>query len=473
MMTALDAVKDLRNRTKRLTVKVPDTPAITFRAQELAARLGTAGAPPPRDQLNALKRRLWDACQYRRLDQVPARDWQQAAWIIWDGVPCLAENDAFVAGYTKALTDAAMPNGFRRLVYVYLRDFQPDNSNLERISKFLRQTLAAPGLRALDRWRDAHESFGIFDPAEGPGRVAEAIFEPHSLPDEVMAKTGLLGELGWQGFAHAVCDATLKTLYERLAQEQISADECRRILGSFLDGASLKFPDRRSHLANALLLPWADGSAPPEELRGLIQRFLLDLLKDPRVNRGNWQGVDARAIAVMRRWLAHETLEGFFRILDRSALDKHWKYRRAFWLAYHRRGLLDDAWLALGQHAQRYAREAFGKDAAYGKLGFGAQSDQSVLLLKVQGLIIVEWSHNGKCRVWQIDDSDAPALHRRNYDRVDLTTGSMMITRHYRRPGIPHMNSQDGHWQGILSSFIQRQTNFRIGRQEYMPDGSS
>ena len=42
----------------------------------------------------------------------------------------------------------------------------------------------------------------------------------------------------------------------------------------------------------------------------------------------------------------------------------------------------------------------------------GASPEQSVLLLRMSGVTIAEWSHNGSCRMWLDGNKDAPKLYQ-------------------------------------------------------------
>lgn len=195
----------------------------------------------------------------------------------------------------------------------------------------------------------------------------------------------------------------------------------------------------------------------------------MGFLGDPRIERGKWQGVTEDALGVIYQWLTGATLEQFIEILNRGARVDHWKYRRDFWLAYYRMGVVDQAWLALGGAAQEHARRAFNKGYGAGKLvGSGVQFSHSVLLLRIGPLVIADWSHTGKCRIWFENDSNAPHLYRDEYSRPDLTTGSEMIVASYQDPGISHLYSDRGTWQSALADFIRRQTNINVTPQQYM-----
>ena len=78
----------------------------------------------------------------------------------------------------------------------------------------------------------------------------------------------------------------------------------------------------------------------------------------------------------MRRWLTRASLDLFFKLIDRHALDAQWRYRHAFWLGYLEIGAIADAWLALGSQAFNEAGAIRELGGAYGKLKGGDQGNQ-------------------------------------------------------------------------------------------------
>ena len=123
----------------------------------------------------------------------------------------------------------------------------------------------------------------------------------------------------------------------------------------------------------------------------------------------------------MRRWLTRASLDLFFRLIDRHALDRMWIYRHAFWLAYLERGAISDAWLALGGETFNEAKTIRDLGGAYGRLRGGVDTSQSALLLRIGPLVISEFTHIGKLRAWPTEWHSAPRFGSREYGRTDFT----------------------------------------------------
>lgn len=436
-------------------------------AAQIESHFGAHPSSPSSDQLKALKARFWAA----GWTDVHPRDWQQAAWVMLDGPPYLADAPGFFNALRRELGRVRLASGYRRLIYVYLRDYVPNEGAFQKTAEVIQDCLSALDLPSLQKWKSAHERFGLFLPKDGPRRIAAEILRSQSDPDQVMAAAELRGELaGPAGFAGAVHAQVLDQLLSLLRKGSVPPHKLSSLLSSFASGNGLRHPDQRPKLAEALLLPWTNSASPTVEVQEAIFTFLLAHLKDPRIHRGNWHGINEAAVAVMRRWLARETLEEFFELIDQFALDDHWRYRRAFWMAYYKKGVLDDAWMVLGTRAHEAARTTFDKNLGYGRLrpGSGAQANHSVLIVRIGNLVFAEWTHNGKCRAWQRSDTKAPRLDGSQYDRTDLMQDSLQIDKRYSEPGISHINGEAGYWQEILAEFIYRRTNIRLQPTEYM-----
>ena len=197
----------------------------------------------------------------------------------------------------------------------------------------------------------------------------------------------------------------------------------------------------------------------PQEMYGLVTD----------VHRGHhWQGVSLATLNTVKRWLVGDTLRGFTRILKLTA-DENWLYRERFWMAYYDRGVIDEAWLALGTHAAWHAKQVFGKSISrqYGLLVSGALPKQSVLFLRIGHLVFTEWSHNGSLRACQQDDPHLPAMYQSEYhgakvrdiESMDFHAGMNQY------PQLSHMNSEGGTWQRKARDFIAKHTGVRLNDQ--------
>jgi hypothetical protein len=469
-MTALNALDRLTFRLSRLKPSLPQQPAVREAVEHVRARFAAAPDVPPSDQLQALKARLLRAHADGTLADIPRRDWRNVPWILWGDAPRLADLPGFVDVFLAATRTFSRTSTIGRLIYVYFRDFDPTLSYWTDIASEIRLAVRQEG--ALDLWRERHTRLRVFTASEGPGAVAEEILASGGRIGQAESAAGLNDDLTISRFALTIHACLYDRVEQLLASGALADDALKGILEGTVDDSGFRFPQLRPKIADHLLLPWIRRT-PTEAQRTLILQFLLKHYRDPRLHPRHWTGVSPSAISVVRRWLAHETLEQFFDLIDRSALDQHWRYRKAFWMSYYERGVIDDAWIVLGSHAQRDAKKVLRGDVAYGRLrsGMNVEPAHSVLILRLGNLVFAEWTHNGRCRAWPQDDPRAPLLGREEYTRAELTAASLRIAN--SEPGIVHRSSETGNWQRKLSDFIRRRTSISVGAHEYMPHGRS
>lgn len=220
--------------------------------------------------------------------------------------------------------------------------------------------------------------------------------------DEYLTEAGLSPGLENSLFVESATRHLLRAVEAVLSQDPSVDFDYEKVFDCLARSEVLRFGHLKVPIAVALLKPFAKQKAP-ERARELVGNFLCQTIGDPRIHRRHWHDIPEEVRNVLLRWLVGDSLEDFFRVLDRTALDRHWVYRRAFWLAYFDRELIDDAWIVVDPAAAPILRRNFAGEVRAGRLRRGAnvQVNHSVLLLCIRGVTIAEWSHNGKCRVWR------------------------------------------------------------------------
>ncbi len=199
------------------------------------------------------------------------------------------------------------------------------------------------------------------------------------------------------------------------------------------------------------------GISAQEEQKEKIKRPLLNKMKDPRVltNRVNWTGVDQGSVDIMKQWLSARDIEFFFEIVSeteaRLNLDTHWEYRKAFWMSYL--PFIEDTWVVMGSRAKEITKFLINRNnmehIKFGSLS-GAESIQSVFFLRIKGVDIVEYSHNGASRIWSIDRSP-----------LDFRENTINVNK-FRRNAPPelekfsHYSSELYKWQRDMSYWLRR-----------------
>ena len=344
----------------------------------------------------------------------------------------------------KGLT-AAIATLVRVLLRQYPKELDGFNVWLDRTAAVLERN----GSVRLGQWRHRHNRFGVLG-VGGPRVLAGCwIGEDRELP-AFLEESGLT-ELGPDaGLRREACRNVINLLSTALTRKRVQAEVLDSRLTFLLDKrAKLVSDELKPAAAHGLLSPFVDED-PPADLKATVRRFLLQTVGDPRILPGTWNPVRTEDKGVMLRWLVAETLDDFFRLLDRTALDRHWRERKAFWQVYLDMNVITDAWLVLGQHARKQGKEILGAaGGTWGQLGRGGDYSQSVLLMKLGGLTIAEWSHNGSCRVWLEGARTAPALYQRTYRRAQLSSNaSDEQVRH----------DPNGRWKDRVARFVYRQT---------------
>ena len=128
------------------------------------------------------------------------------------------------------------------------------------------------------------------------------------------------------------------------------------------------------------------------------------------------------------------TIASFFKLLHLCGIDKHSIYRERFWKGYLKSGYINQAWLILAPMAEKFAANELGiKAYQYGKLHKCRRIDEKhvVLLMRLDHLLIAEWSHVGKCRFWFNNNLNVPSLFKKNYRREQLIDFADYIQQHY------------------------------------------
>jgi hypothetical protein len=264
-------------------------------------------------------------------------------------------------------------------------------------------------------------------------------------------------------FLESGTEKYLKDTAVALRSGNLTRERLKRFLEWLELDKGLRFGTLRIETACALLEPFIEKS-PEDSVELLLREFFLRRYGDPRLTRSvGWSRVPSQMRYVLTRWLVRIALEDFFRLLDETALDRHWRYRKLFWMAYFQRELITDAWVVLGPDATRMAEQSFDQnDLVTGKLraGGGIQRNHSVLLLRLPGITVAEWSHNGACRIWLDGNPHAPKIYQLSYARAELVHGEDFSQSHY--------GAEHGSWQRSIADWVGENIGARLSAEEYM-----
>ena len=434
----------------------PDTPAVRKAAERINLDGGSDGVRPDRDY-DAV------ASQIQQFlaggDTLNRRSLADAVWCLWSTTPALAEHPLERDLLLKQFRVANRPRLVRSLAASYLQSFRKDLPGLYEVAALL-QDLA---LNARAPYNDLQARLNLFDPERGPeGCASEATSDNCSIPSYLREK-GLGVQTANGGFANQSTRVALKLLetdqtlngFERLKKAKIVALDSE---------GNLQFEGIRADFANAILLPFQRVN-PEKAERDQMLEVLLEHVGDPRANGARWAPIPA-AKAVALRWFTEQSLRQFLDIVDQVADRRMWRFRRAFWEAVYDKGLIDGAWVVFDDRGAREARSRYGRNTKFGRFSGGAQSGQAVLILQIGSSVVAEWSHNGRCHIWN-DMADGPALHRARYSAYDLRATSSGNADGPRAFSQSHMSPETYSWQKKVARKLRSLTGVPLNQSDY------
>lgn len=457
--------------------KLPEYPKLHSIAENVKQELGKV-APRKPDEYS-LEETYEILKSVSRADHsistLPTKHIRRAPWVLFqkreaDSQP-LATNRDLLNSYLSRVRKKKSSSNVSTLAYCFLYFYPYQYDFFEDIRKAIKDLVAKAQTPRLYRIHYCDEQIGILQ-HNGPKLLANKILATEQNADKILSEFCLSGTLNTQGFAFYSFFYGISIINKKLINQSCNLKQLNQLLNWAITKEdsknSLRYPRLRIKLADGLLQPF-NKDTPTSDLQQNIKKFLLEYYGDPRISSAMWQGVDQAALKVMYRWLVKATLEDFFRFLDHVAsfdreADRHWTYRRAFWTAYLEAGMIEEAWVAFGPKAWQEAKRRL-KDLVhyYAELrpGNNVKSNHAVLLLRVGGLVITEWSHVGKFRVWNADNDQVPRFYKPNYQRKELVLNPDFEAS--------HQASDYGRWQYKLSTFIRKQSGFSIRMKDLMP----
>ena len=438
----------------------------------VARRLEGVGVrrPEPYDLRDLYQRvsAIWKRDQ--SLDRVGPRDLRRAPWILFYGhsrANWLGADHNMVTRFSLWLSGGARSSSVRSLLHEFLRVYPADLDTFHEVRRFLRHAIEGsrsppPSLR---RWRQRCREFGLLDADHGLSFVSNLV-SASDKPDAVLRQAGLDAGLETAGFLKSGIRKFLPKAKLLLRQNRLGPRPLGRLLELLELNGRLRFGERfiRNEIAVSLLSPFLSRPAVPK-IKERLQPFFLQQFGDPRLRSGRhtWTGISDDVRRVVIRWLVERVLDEFLALIKDTALDRHWRYREAFWRAFLKQHLIDDIWFVLGSRAKRQLQRIRKRRAETETIADlrGAVSNQSVLLLRMPGVTVAEWSHNGSCRFWLDGNDAAPKLYKRAYHRNDVMGAADFVQAHYGSPR--------GLWQGQIADWMRQNTGIRIQRADYFP----
>lgn len=322
-------------------------------------------------------------------------------------------------------------------------------------------------------WAQLHRDLAFFDPRLGPDQLAAAVIAQSRPAPDIMRDYNV----GAMGAKSGYVRAVTISLLDRLANGG-EPDHLRRLEKveryALDESGEPSFDGILAKIAEALLKPFGQ-SRPERTVRDRFLSLLLKLLGDPRVPspKNRWYHVPDFLTRIVRGWLTEQSLRQFLDIVDQTAVEHMWKYRRAFWEAVYEAGLISEAWVAFGPLGANLTRRAYSPQASFARLetdGKPVEAGHAVLLLKVGDGTIADWSHNGKYNIWKSSaDPTAPELYKRSYgsDEVRIVAGGAGNYETDSRISRSHTSSDTYGWQNHVAQRLFEMTGIRVPASKY------
>jgi len=457
------AIAEIRSNYSTLP-SIPDVSMLAVVAQGIPAPAVELEAARPPD-LDEIAARIIDA--FTRGEVPGRRDVNLAPWCLWEGKRPLVREPTVLARFLSFVGAANRKSTFRRLASAYVVRFDPSeaaqaSSPLNRIA----ETLRGLASRLTGPFSEASRHLHLFDPHIAPRTIADLALQRKTSPTRVLSDFGVQNLGAEAGLAQAAFLAGLKQLQDDASLSPQARLAAIQAWGTRPDGSFI-FEQWRGAYVDALVLPLAgvdvEHSAMDANLKFLIGKF-----GHPKLAPARWQPMSGTPTVL--KWLTALSLRQFLDVVDKGALVSQWKYRRAFWDAVHRRGLIEDAWVVFDDVGDQMAKRLFDIKAPYGRWAGGTkrvERGHAVLLLKIGRGVVAEWSHNGRCNIWHDrTDPAAPVLSNPHYDTDEVRIGRAGRAR-CRVAEITHAGSEGYHWQAKVANEIFLLTNTRVMESEY------
>jgi hypothetical protein len=474
---ALERLKAALAATRAARIAEPE--ATRHAVEALGAAQNTA-APPARSRLDEARRGLIAAAAGGDVRAADPRHLREATWLLWDAPePLVTLSGLFDHVVAMARRRPAVA---RRLIESWGKNFSADAARIDDGGRALRACIANRADDArFDRWRHADHDYGIFDAGAGPRRIAREIVFGAKEVEDVLRETGLDDpQRGAGGYARAVQREVLEHFAFVATTKGKPPEAVVSCCAAFLaPGGKLRFDEVRSRgeIARGLLAPWLSGERPPSDAaKEAVRVLLLRTVGDPRLHEDKWAQAGDDAVRLMLEWVTGATIELFFDLISDYALDKQFRYRKAFWSACFKKRGIAEAWLALGTQIRTAARAHASLGGAYAGLE-GAYGNQAVLMMRIDRYVLCEWSHNGKLRAWQSDWKNAPRLRAQRYHKDQFSGKGLPFPPNPRFGskgasdglGLAHFSSEKDYWQGSAAAFLAERCNLHLSHYEWRP----
>lgn len=428
----IDFLEKLRDHKPYFSSQLPKEPSVTEPYKNITKHYGgNGGVEPIIDE--EIEHRLYEAYKRKELALARLRDLKRAPTLLFTGTENqLKNNQKFLVNFYKLVLERQHRSLWNALISTYCFLYDPASPLIQSIASFLRRHVDEKRDELPRRWQ-RHPFLARLFEEEAPATIAEFILNnTEDTVFQTQEKMRLTRPLsGSQLMRHAYIEGSkiIKTDIENSSIEKLDrflAWICKGqdtnqaindnagtaallgLVGPFRKESNIRDQHTKSRTINTI----------KQLLRRSYGHHYLDAAKWPYIeDRDDY-------LRVVSQWWVSDTLKLFFEIIGRHATYQ-WERRRKFWFNYLEKGHIYDACLICTRRPALTVREVQNRDdesdVRCGHLR-GAEDGQSILLMKIDRLTIVEWSHSGGCGIWEEDDPEnpAPALHKEVYNQTEL-----------------------------------------------------
>ena len=316
------------------------------------------------------------------------------------------------------------------MVGVYIESFAPEQDHTRQLATALAKRRDALGARHRKLMAAVPD---LFRPQAVPLALARIMQEA----DDAYAQMKAIGLNS--PHTSGLTRAAQKIFVERLAPDLDKATARRKLFNWLTPENGPVLQAGAGPAVEALLAPWRERS-PPDALRNELSEAIIAAWNDPRLHAGGiWSGFDAELRAVLLRWLTYQDMKFFCDMVTATQNSHMWPPRRDFWLKLYHDGMIDEAWVAFGAEARRYAQHNLlrGGKADMNRR-FGRQLDRgestSLLIMRIGNKIVVDGCHNYKTHIFRVGDRKAPKPYDRVYYCDDIMRASSSSKPHNSIP---------------------------------------
>lgn len=470
-MTVRAAVSSLEATSRFIAHAPSDRTRLSEAVVGLSAKIDAVDGSNVEDPPSLVMRLMNHWNNVRALDGLTRREVRGAARHLFtqdgDGrriADDQARLDALLAHPTAVSSSQALKN----LAMAYLAGFERATpAAKDALARHILQSATERRVQSLDTWINA----GLFDVSKGAQKLAASIISkgaPVAETYETLQYPEMLRAVGLSRAAYRLgCTYVRDTAAQRPVLVETLIDWASLEGDPEHGRVKLRYPAAVGATVDALLLPWAQ-TTPTGDIERKVRNFVIAAIGDPRFTSSSaqWSEVDDQARSVLTGWLTRASVIQFFEIVSQTMSKpdekRMWKYRRQFWSAYLPH--ISNAWVAFGNQGEQLARETANRTGdnsfkQFGQLFGSVAGTHAVLIMTIGDLVIAEWSHSGKCRMWPKGHKDAPKLYDRAYRAENLRWSEWWEAS--------HTGNETYGWQGKFAEKIRRETGLAMKQADY------